>query len=74
MAVIDTNVAIERLRRGEEIHENITGVTFVEFPRIVKYSLKGMFCFQTLTIISSPMSFRKNSSNEVLPKALQICS
>ncbi|WP_297523497.1 hypothetical protein [Thermococcus sp.] len=27
MAVIDTNVAIERVREREEITENITGVT-----------------------------------------------
>jgi hypothetical protein len=49
MAIIDTNVAIERLRRGEEIHENITGVTFVEFPRIVRYSrFKGDVLFPNL--------------------------
>ena len=38
MAVLDTNAVIERVRRKEEITEDITGVTFVEFPRIVKYS------------------------------------
>ncbi|WP_258083245.1 type II toxin-antitoxin system VapC family toxin [Thermococcus thermotolerans] len=49
MAVIDTNVAIERLRKGEEIEESITGVTFVEFPRIVRYSrFKGDVLFPTL--------------------------
>ncbi|QDA30629.1 type II toxin-antitoxin system VapC family toxin [Thermococcus indicus] len=49
MAVIDTNVAIERLRKGEEIEESITGVTFVEFPRIVRYSrFKGDVLFPNL--------------------------
>ena len=49
MAVIDTNVAIERLRKGEEIDESITGVTFVEFPRIVRYSrFKGAVLFPNL--------------------------
>ena len=49
MAVIDTNVAIERVREREEIIENITGVTFVEFPKVVSYSLfKGRVLFPTL--------------------------
>ncbi len=38
MAVLDTNAVIERVRRREEITEDITGVTFVEFPRIARYS------------------------------------
>ncbi len=38
MAVLDTNVVIQRVKNGEEITEDITGVTFVEFPRIVRYS------------------------------------
>ncbi|WP_232473382.1 DNA-binding protein [Thermococcus thioreducens] len=49
MAVIDTNVAIERLRRGAEIDESITGVTFVEFPRVVRYPrFKGDVLFPNL--------------------------
>ena len=49
MVVIDTNVAIERIRKGEEIDESITGVTFVEFPRIVRYSrFKGDVLFPNL--------------------------
>jgi len=38
VAVLDTNVVIERDRKREEIEENITGVTFVEFPQIIRYS------------------------------------
>jgi predicted nucleic acid-binding protein len=49
MAVVDTNVAIGRARKGEEISEDITGVTFVEFPRIVRYSkFKGNVLFPNL--------------------------
>lgn len=37
MAVLDTNVVIERIKRREEIRENTTAVTFVEYPKIVYY-------------------------------------
>ncbi|WP_297470553.1 PIN domain-containing protein [Thermococcus sp.] len=49
MAVLDTNVVIERVRKREEIPEDITGVTFVEFPQIVRYSkFSGNVLFPTL--------------------------
>lgn len=49
MVVLDTNVVIEKVRKGEEISENITGVTFVEFPRIVRYSkFRGDVLFPVL--------------------------
>ncbi|AEA46516.1 type II toxin-antitoxin system VapC family toxin [Archaeoglobus veneficus] len=37
MVVLDTNVVIERIRNREEVRDNITAVTFVEFPKIVYY-------------------------------------
>lgn len=37
MAVLDTNVVIDRIKRREEIRENTTAVTFVEYPKIVYY-------------------------------------
>ena len=37
MVVLDTSVVIERVKRREEIRENITAVTFVEYPKIVRY-------------------------------------
>ena len=37
MVVLDTNVVIEKIKRREEIKENITAVTFVEYPKIVYY-------------------------------------
>ncbi len=37
MVVLDTSVIIERVKRKEEIRENITAVTFVEYPKIVYY-------------------------------------
>ena len=49
MAVIDTNVAIDRVRNREEVTEAITGVTFVEFPQIARYShFNGDVLFPTL--------------------------
>ncbi|AIG97115.1 PIN domain-containing protein [Archaeoglobus fulgidus] len=37
MVVLDTSVVIEKVKRKEKIGENITAVTFVEYPRIVFY-------------------------------------
>jgi len=37
MVVLDTNLVIEKVKKREEIEENITAVTFVEFPQIVHY-------------------------------------
>ena len=49
MVVVDTNVAIDRVRNRENINEAITGVTFVEFPQIVRYShFNGDVLFPTL--------------------------
>ncbi|AIY91037.1 hypothetical protein GACE_2013 [Geoglobus acetivorans] len=35
MVVLDTNVVIGLVKNKKEIEDNITAVTFVEFPRIV---------------------------------------
>jgi len=37
MVVIDTNIAIERIRSNKEINENITELTLLEHPPILKY-------------------------------------
>ena len=37
MSVIDTNIAIERVKSNSDIHENITEVTLVEYPPIIDY-------------------------------------
>ncbi|RLG49838.1 MAG: hypothetical protein DRN96_08960 [Thermoproteota archaeon] len=37
MAILDTSVVIERVKRREEIREDVTAVTFVEYPKIVYY-------------------------------------
>ncbi len=37
MTVLDTSVVIERIKTNEDIHENITMVTIVEYPKIVYY-------------------------------------
>ena len=42
-------MVIERVKKREEIEEDITGVTFVEFPKIVRYSrFKGAVLFPNL--------------------------
>jgi len=35
--IIDTNIVIDRFKRKEEIHENITIITAIEFPPILNY-------------------------------------
>ena len=43
MAVIDTNIAIDKFKLGEEIPENITIITAIEFPPILSYDkFKGI--------------------------------
>ncbi len=37
MTVIDTNVVMRRVKTGEEISENITEVTAVEYPPVLSY-------------------------------------
>lgn len=37
MTVIDTNVVMRRVKTGEEIPENITEVTAVEYPPVLSY-------------------------------------
>ncbi|WP_233437686.1 DNA-binding protein [Candidatus Korarchaeum cryptofilum] len=37
MPVLDTNILIEKIRRNEEIWENITEVTVLEYPPVLKY-------------------------------------
>jgi len=37
MTVIDTNVVIDRVRLRKTINEDITVVTFIEYPRIIYY-------------------------------------
>jgi len=37
MSVIDTNIAIERVKSNSDIYENITEVTLVEYPPIIDY-------------------------------------
>jgi len=37
MSVIDTSIAIEKVKSRSEIHEDITEVTLVEYPPIIDY-------------------------------------
>ena len=37
MPILDTNVLIDKIRRCEEIHKNITEITVLEYPPILKY-------------------------------------
>jgi len=48
MVVLDTNMVIERVKKREKISENITAVTFVEYPKIVYYKkFRGKIVFPT---------------------------
>jgi len=48
VVVLDTSVIIDRIRKREEILENITVVTFVEYPKIVLYKkFNGNVIFPT---------------------------
>lgn len=37
MTILDTSVIVERIKKRELIREDITAVTFVEYPRIIYY-------------------------------------
>ena len=37
MSVIDTNIAIEKVKKNEEIYDDITEVTLAEYPPILEY-------------------------------------
>ncbi len=37
MVVLDTNIVIERVKNDELIQENVTEITILEFPPILKY-------------------------------------
>ena len=37
MTILDTSILIEKVRRREEIKEDITVVSIVEFPQILAY-------------------------------------
>jgi len=42
LTVADTNIVIEKYKAGESILENITEITLVEFPPLIKYKkLRG---------------------------------
>ena len=47
--ILDTNIAISKIRRRETISENITVVTLVEYPSILEYAgFKGDVVFPTI--------------------------
>ena len=35
--ILDTSVAIEKIRNNEDIYENITSITLIEYPPILYY-------------------------------------
>lgn len=49
MTIIDTNIAIRRIRKREPITEDITVVTLIEYPFILDYEgFKGSVLFPTM--------------------------
>lgn len=46
--VLDTSVVIDRVRDREPIHEDITAITLIEYPRIIYYKhFHGSVLFPT---------------------------
>ena len=37
MTILDTSIVIDRVREKKPINEDITAVTFVEYPRLIYY-------------------------------------
>ncbi len=37
MPVLDTSVLIDKIRKGEEIHDNISEISVLEYPPVLRY-------------------------------------
>lgn len=70
MVVLDTSVVIERFKGNEEIKENITVVTLIEFPKISGYKhFKGSVYFPTIDEYSLAFELQKKLYAQGKPKA-----
>ena len=70
MVVLDTSVVIERFKSNEEIEENITVVTLIEFPKISGYKhFKGSVYFPTIDEYSLAFELQKKLYEHGKPKA-----
>jgi len=46
MTIIDTNIVIDMVKAKKDITENITAITYVEYPKIISYKgFKGSIIF-----------------------------
>ena len=70
MVILDTSIVIERFRGNEEIKENITVATLIEFPRISGYKLfRGSVYFPTIDEYSLAFELQKKLYGRGKPKA-----
>jgi len=70
MVILDTSIVIERFKGNEEIKENITVATLIEFPRISGYKLfRGSVYFPTIDEYSLAFELQKKLYECGKPKA-----
>jgi predicted nucleic acid-binding protein len=70
MVILDTSIVIERFKGNEEIKENITVVTLIEFPKISGYKLfEGSVYFPTIDEYSLAFELQKRLYERGKPKA-----
>ena len=70
MVILDTSVVIERFKGNEEIIENITVVTLIEFPKISGYKLfEGSVYFPTIDEYALAFELQKKLYERGKPKA-----
>lgn len=70
MVILDTSIVIERFTGNEEIKENITVVTLIEFPKISGYKLfEGSVYFPTIDEYSLAFELQKKLYERGKPKA-----
>ena len=70
MVILDTSIVIERFKGNEEIKENITVATLIEFPRISGYKLfRGSVYFPTIDEYSLAFELQKKLYERGKPKA-----
>jgi len=70
MVVLDTSVLIDKLRHGEEVRENITVVSLIEYPKVSGHPLfKGTVYFPTLDDFVRAFQIQKELLKKGKPKS-----
>jgi len=70
MVVLDTSVVIDKVRKQEEVRENITVVTLTEYPKISGHPLfKGRVYFPTEQDYIAAFNIQRESYRRGKPKS-----